>query len=374
MINNRIKRIIATTLTVGALSAVGPAQSTNLFIEKAHAATTTTDTLNEITGLGLTTSSGSDLNIYEDKSYDSEASSPEVGKTYYAKTSKNRIVVNIEGVDESKIRIFKGSKVYEVGDKISIPSGEKTTLKIRAYEKDYDDEETYSASDYNQYSIVIKNTSDKSSYDSSTSGGVDVARIALSEGDIHFDPTVLEYDFNVPASANTLKIQARPTDKDNTVSIDGINVTDGDNYVKAVSLSTGANKIEVQVARGEESKVYTLNITKDKAPVTPASVPISRGWINTNGVWSYLDSNGIKMKGWIHLNDVWYFLNNDGIMQTGWIYTNDSWYYLYSDGSMATNNWLQNGDNWYYLTDTGAMATDTKINGYKIGSDGVWIK
>ncbi|CTK49310.1 hypothetical protein ERS070060_02596, partial [Streptococcus pneumoniae] len=40
-------------------------------------------------------------------------------------------------------------------------------------------------------------------------------------------------------------------------------------------------------------------------------------------------------------------------MATGWLQYNGSWYYLNSNGAMATG-WLQYNDSWYYLNSNGA--------------------
>ena len=36
--------------------------------------------------------------------------------------------------------------------------------------------------------------------------------------------------------------------------------------------------------------------------------------------------------------------------------------------------WFKDGSNWYYLNSDGTMAHDTTIEGYKLGSNGTWIK
>lgn len=120
------------------------------------------------------------------------------------------------------------------------------------------------------------------------------------------------------------------------------------------------------------------------------------GWIQDVGNWYHLDSSGIMQTGWIKDNDgLWYYLNNNGAMQTGWLKDTDgNWYYLNSNGAMKTgwlkdtngkwyylNNsgamrtgWLKDIDgNWYYLNTNGEMAVDTVVDGYTIDSTGSWI-
>ena len=102
-----------------------------------------------------------------------------------------------------------------------------------------------------------------------------------------------------------------------------------------------------------DTKTYTLNVTKDQAPISPANYVVSRGWIYTNGVWSYLDGTGSRTKGWLQISNIWYYFNEQGVMQTGWINDNGTWYYLNEDGSMAYS---------------------TVINGYQLGANGAWIQ
>ena len=42
---------------------------------------------------------------------------------------------------------------------------------------------------------------------------------------------------------------------------------------------------------------------------------------------------------------------------------------------MLANQWFQDTDgNWYYLQANGAMAKNTTIDGYRLGSNGAWIR
>ena len=61
-------------------------------------------------------------------------------------------------------------------------------------------------------------------------------------------------------------------------------------------------------------------------------------------------------------------------MKTGWLNDNGTWYYLNSNGSMKTGWLLDTDGNWYYLQSNGAMAKNTTVDGYKLGSNGAWIR
>ncbi len=140
------------------------------------------------------------------------------------------------------------------------------------------------------------------------------------------------------------------------------------------------------------------------------------GWIKDQNTWYYLKSSGVMAKfGWYKVDNVWYYFGTDGAMKTGWVLDNGRWYYMLSNGAMAKSCWAEvNGNwyyfvnsgamatgwvlvnnDWYYLTESGAMATgwqmvkgswyyldpangkmlkNTTVDGYKLASDGAWIK
>lgn len=98
---------------------------------------------------------------------------------------------------------------------------------------------------------------------------------------------------------------------------------------------------------------------------------IQNGWIQKNGKWCYMDEgeltkgwSGATMtnkkekrdtnKGYVYLGKAtWFYFDDNGIMETGWKLIDGKWYYFYGNG---------------------VMAHDTTISGYKLGSNGVWIK
>lgn len=96
-------------------------------------------------------------------------------------------------------------------------------------------------------------------------------------------------------------------------------------------------------------------------------------WINVEGIWYYLKVDGIMATGWLNDRGTWYYLNQSGAMKTGWLNDGGTWYYLSSSGAMKTG-WLNDGGTWYYLYYSGAMAYNATIDGYKLGSNGAWIK
>ncbi|MFJ5714062.1 metallophosphoesterase [Neobacillus sp. NPDC093127] len=97
------------------------------------------------------------------------------------------------------------------------------------------------------------------------------------------------------------------------------------------------------------------------------------GWLIDAGKWYYLDSSGAMKTGWVKSGSTWYYLGNSGAMETGWLLNSGKWYYLDNQGAMQTG-WVLTGKKWYYMYVSGQMAANTTIQGYKLGSDGAWIK
>ncbi|WP_412966702.1 SH3 domain-containing protein [Fredinandcohnia sp. 179-A 10B2 NHS] len=97
------------------------------------------------------------------------------------------------------------------------------------------------------------------------------------------------------------------------------------------------------------------------------------GWLLDKGKWYFFNKDGIMQTGWVNQNGTWYFLTNDGAMLTGWFYYGGSWYYLANSGAMQTG-WELIDNKWYYFYSGGNMAKNTTIDGYRLGSDGAWIR
>lgn len=75
---------------------------------------------------------------------------------------------------------------------------------------------------------------------------------------------------------------------------------------------------------------------------------------NSEGAWVYRKTNGTLAQGWTKINEKWYYFDASGAMKTGWIKTADN--------------------KWYYLDKQGQMLANTVVDGFKLGSDGSWIK
>lgn len=87
------------------------------------------------------------------------------------------------------------------------------------------------------------------------------------------------------------------------------------------------------------------------------SVSFAGVWETDGCRWQYRNDAGSYTAGqWIQENGIWYYIDENGIMKTGW---------------------FQEGDKWYYLNDSGAMscATTLVIDGvsYTFDGSGVWL-
>ena len=150
--------------------------------------------------------------------------------------------------------------------------------------------------------------------------------------------------------------------------------------------------------------------------IDPVTLQYRTGWLQDNGAWYYLyPEDGVMAQGWLWDNGKWYYAEYDGkfyqktwattfytpqdddaifvgsepveisgtiqwsryfrsdcSMAVGWEKIGADWYYFKADGSVY-NGWLSSGGKWYYLKD-GVMQANTTVDGYQIGSDGVWIR
>ena len=410
--NKRLRGIIAFGITLGAVA------SFNLFASNNLNAYADNDDADEISTLDIEESDGDDIDLYEDDDYDDEVEDDlEVGKTYYGESDTKKITIDTDDVDEDYVRIFFKNKEYELGDKITLSSG-TNTLKVRVYEDEYDDDEKYSSSDYNQYTLKIEYDDDDDDDDDELDE-VDIEDDNGKELTIYTDD---DYDEELDDDLDDDETYyVKSSTKEITIDNDDIDddlvriVKGGSDYElgDSITLSSGVNTIKVRVYEDEDdddddydcqyifkveydnggstTKVYTTEDTNKSdittKPQTPDTdfviVPSSStgstnytsayGWKYSNGLWYYIEPNGTFATGWKFIDGNWYYMDGNGIMQTGWRFVNGNWYYLESSGKMHTG-WIKDNGSWYYLYTNGSMAKNTVIAGYKLGSSGAWIR
>lgn len=158
--NKKFKGTVAFAFAVGMFFAMAPAEKhTNLFTTEAYAASENADKLKS---LELGTLDGNSLELYEDINYNDKLSDNlQAGDIYFAKTSADDIkITSVSGSNRDNVRIFveNSDEGHKIDSDISISKGSVTILKVRVYNEKYDKEQYYSRSDYNIYTIIVKNT------------------------------------------------------------------------------------------------------------------------------------------------------------------------------------------------------------------------
>jgi glucan-binding YG repeat protein len=430
--NKNLKRIVAIALAIGTVSAIAPATNFNLLTTKAYASNSDAD---ELDSVELQDDDGDTIDLYTDDDYDDELDDDlEVGETYYAESSTDQVSIDsIDGADEDNVRIFVGSDDYEVGDSIDLDD-EITTLKVRVYEDEYDDDEDYSSSDYNQYSIKVEYTeydddeNDEDTLDSlelldEDSDTIDLYEDDDYEDDIDSDDVEEGETYYAKTSSDEVSIEIEGPDEDyvkvfKSTSDSAKGIDPGDSiYIAGDKTLTvriyseepdsdvryeddddviGEYEIELEyTAKKTSTGTSTTNITNiaTSKPTTATDITTTKTnqWIKVNGSWQYNDGMGNTVKnswvekhylkddgnmatGWLNYNDKWYYLGSDGIIKTGWQSIGEAWYYLDSEGAIQTG-WIKDtNENYYYLYTNGAMAYNTTIQGYKLASTGEWSK
>ena len=101
---------------------------------------------------------------------------------------------------------------------------------------------------------------------------------------------------------------------------------------------------------------------KDKTAwyyANPSGAMQSGGWHKIGNAWYYLSRSGAMATGWLKDKGVWYFLDrSSGDMRANnWVHDSNKWYFVNTSGAMVTSQWLHRGDTWYYLAKSGVMAT-----------------
>jgi FOG: Glucan-binding domain (YG repeat) len=422
--NKNLKKIVAIALAIGTISAVAPATNINFLTTKAYASSDDdTNDETELDSLQLLTESGSKIKLYTDSSYDSDdkvdADDVEAGEKYFAKTSSDTINIDIDGPSSKYVRVFKGTsdstKGKKISSDISLDKDSTTTLTVRVYDEEPDDDIRLEDDDYSsEYTIKVKCTADSSDSDDEDSDDssddyddIYLDRLSVDGQTISLSKSKVEYTYNVNSDTDEVTIKATPDEDDYDVTIDGDSVDEDDKYKSDVELKKGENKIKIKLEDGNDERVYTLTINRggtssttgsstntasgSPSSATDVSATVRNKWVQVGGNWQYKDAAGNTVKntwvqnyfvqadgnmatGWLNYSGKWYYLGSDGARKTGWQQVGGKWYYLDSEGAMQTG-WVRDlgSGKYYYLNNDGSMAYNTMIGKYKLGSDGAWI-
>lgn len=353
--NKKIKHVMVVALAINVFSIIGPQKYMNFMTEKAYADVTGADLKNISLEYGAMNfkASKTDYTVQLDSSWD-------------------KLKIKAVPKEDGAIIRINGTKVSESENYQKVVDLEKGS---------------------NTITINVENGSKKKKYTVTVIRGhidekqIYLKSINLSEGSINFSSNQTDYNVNVPANFSDISIRAIPEDTDYDEEIDGVTALEDDDYKRTVHLKDGDNEVKIRIRDDDDhEKIYTLHINRGTItqanPVNNtkeinganATSAVTKGWVLNNGQWNYIDEKGDKYIGWKQINGIWYYLDENGAMKTGWQNINGYWYYMDLYGHMKTG-WIKDVDGeWYYLYNSGIMAKNTTIQGFKLDSNGTWIK
>ncbi len=411
--NKKIRGLIAFSLVTANMLFTGGSNS--FFATAAYASS---DDADEIYELDIEDSDGNSIDLYSDDDYEDEVDDDlDEGDTYYAESDTSKITIDTDDVDDDYVRIFANDSEYELGDKIKLKDG-TNTIKIRVYEDEYDEDDSYSSSDYNQYTLKVEYDSDDDDdseelteldlensdgdtldlyYDSDYEDEVDddldegdtyyaesdTSKITINNDDVDDDYVRIIYDSDVYELGDSIKLK----DGTNTIKV---RVYDEEYDEDETYSSSDYTQFTLKVKYDGDSEEDSDDASSDDEDLSDTSVNSTDTSLNESSITQtittaptadtiqstdYVTSTAsVSNNGWKYINNSWYYYYSDGTMASGWILSGGSWYYLDSTGKMLTG-WFKDQDgSWYYLYESGAMAADTTIDGYKVGPSGAWIK
>jgi glucan-binding YG repeat protein len=391
----KIKIILACLLSTSCLSAVSPANF-SLLTTKAYAEVSTYSLSDngEFKSLDVQSTDGQSLEFCDD--YGGHKKNLTDDKDYYVLLDGNSDGVKIFGEVEGDgyiAKVFESDRniatPHDMGENISLEKGQ-TTLYIRTYTSEDALKRAVDNQDITNCSKTYKIYINKSLANGADEVGLETLTLDSGKVPISFNRDTLSYNISVDKDQEDVQIRARPEDNKYNVKINSFTVDEDNKYNKDLHLQYGLNEIKIVVSDLDDRiRIYTLNITRGNMANVNASsgastskinsssnVPKINQWIQIGGKWEYNDSTGNSLKNiWYYDRNYGknYYLKEDGTMATGWLSNNEKWYYLGSDGAMKTGWQLINGI-WYYLDSQGVMAYNTKVDGYKLASDGAWTR
>lgn len=399
--NKNLAKIIALALTVSAFSAIAPKSidKANLLGAQEVQAASKGKHLKDVS---IETNKGKNKYVYTKNNTTSskyridKVDDDDITLTLYSTVPSNTSKVSLEDINVESgyyYEISKGSDDYDEGDDIKISSG-TTKIKIKIYDNANKKlQETYTLN-------VKKESSNDDDDDSSDYDDIYLDRLKIKNDsdtiDFDFSKKKTSFDVTVNNNVDYVKITAEPEDDDVTVKIDGTEVDDGDDWQsKKISLKVGKNEIPIKLKNDDdEQRKYTLNITrKEKTTNTntnnttantttttntnnaAATTAVRNGWVRNGYAWNYY-LNGTMQRNQLFYDRTYgknYYVDANGIMATGWRQLNSTWYYFDNSGAMRTGWVLVNGK-WYFMDTNGKMLANTSVSGYRLGSDGAWIR
>lgn len=109
----------------------------------------------------------------------------------------------------------------------------------------------------------------------------------------------------------------------------------------------------------------------------PEGTMVSGGWRVIGPEYYFFNEDGSLYTGWLNWNNKRYYLNEvdnslTGAMFKGWIKRDNKTYFADANGEIM-EGWCKIDGSWYYFyPGSGEMAQGTAVDGFYVGSDGVW--
>ena len=141
----------------------------------------------------------------------------------------------------------------------------------------------------------------------------------------------------------------------------------------------------IQESKPENAKEPSENNTNTKYPIEASRNPLmfkstngdGNVWKKDNKGWWYLkkDKSYPKLE-LLNIDSKEYWFDASGYMVTGWLQDiSGDWFYFNDTGSMRKSAWLEYKSEWYYMSGSGAMLKSAVTpDGYRVNSEGVWVK
>lgn len=106
-------------------------------------------------------------------------------------------------------------------------------------------------------------------------------KISLGTGSINFKPSQTDYTLQLDSDVDELRVSAVPKDDEATVTINGSDVTESNDYNKVIELDKGANTVTITVKKKSLKRTYTITVMRGKEKqIYLDSINLSAGDIN----------------------------------------------------------------------------------------------
>lgn len=298
-----------------------------------------------------------------------------------------------ELIDEYKDAMDSAKSLYEYQKNVAeqtknIANLEKTLM---AYQGD-DSEETRKIIQQTQVSLdeakqnlketqwdrYISETNDL--LDSLYSDYEETLNARLDNVDVLISDMIDQANSNSSLVKDTIETEADNVAYDLTDSMSSILSSNG-NIVSAFMESFNNSSTTLQTSIDEiKNLVYQMVLNGNTNIMTNTDITgaynVREGWSqDSNGNWMYGQNGEALSNQWIQSNGKWYHMNSDGIMDTNsWIHNDSgSWSYVGDNGDALTGwqqlNW-QGSNDWYNFDGEGTMKENQWIDDYFVGSNG----